>query len=75
MNLNYLMAFASRKLHTKISLHQNGKEAQSVCKNLELAEQFELSEECTQKILRYSNKAVPHYRQSERSPCIWFGGT
>ena len=59
MNLNYLMAFASRKLHTKISLHQNGKEAQSVCKNLELAEQFELSEECTQKILRYSNKAVP----------------
>lgn len=59
MNLNYLMAFASRKLHTKISLHQNGKETQSVCKNLELAEQFELNEECTQKILRYSNKAVP----------------
>ncbi|CZQ98648.1 helix-turn-helix domain-containing protein [Trichococcus collinsii] len=59
MNLNYLMAYASRKLHTKISLYKNGTEAQSVCKNLELAEQFELNEECSQKLLRYSNKAVP----------------
>lgn len=59
MNLNYLMAFASRKLHTKISLYKNGTEAQSVCKNLELAEQFELNEDCTQELLRYSNKAVP----------------
>lgn len=59
MNLNYLMAYASRKLHTIIGLYQDGSEIQSVCKNLELAEQFELNEECTQKILRYSNKAVP----------------
>jgi AraC-like DNA-binding protein len=59
MNLNYLMAYASRKLHTKISLYQNDKELQAVCKNLELAEQFELNEYCAQKLLRYSNKAVP----------------
>lgn len=59
MNLNYLMAYASRKLHTKISLHQNGKEMQSVCKNLELAEQFELNKVCMQELLRYSNIAVP----------------
>ncbi len=59
MNLNYLMAYTSRKLHTIISLYQNGKETQSVCKNLELAEQFELNDDCTQKLLRYSNKAVP----------------
>jgi AraC-like DNA-binding protein len=59
MNLNYLMAYASRKLHTKISLYQDKLEMQSVCKNLELADQFELNEECTQKLLHYSNKAVP----------------
>lgn len=59
MNLTYLMSYASRKLHTKISLYQNEQESQSVCKNLELAEQFELNEECSQKLLRYSNKAVP----------------
>ena len=59
MNLTYLMAYASRKLHTKISLYQNNRETQSVCKNLELAEQFGLNEESTQKLLRYSNKAVP----------------
>lgn len=59
MNLSYLMAYASRKLHTKIGLYQNGNETQSVCKNLELAEQFELNEDCTQELLRYSNKAVP----------------
>lgn len=59
MNLNYLMAYASRKLHTKISLYQNGNETQSICKNLELADQFELNEECTQTLLRYSNKSLP----------------
>ena len=53
------MAYASRKLHTKISLYQNNRETQSVCKNMELAEQFGLNEESTQKLLRYSNKAVP----------------
>jgi len=59
MNLNYLMAFASRKLHTNIGLFQNEVETQAVCKNLELDEQFELNEDCTQELLRYSNKAVP----------------
>lgn len=59
MNLTYLMAYASRKLHTKISLYQNNRETQSVCKNMEVAEQFGLNEESTQKLLRYSNKAVP----------------
>ena len=59
MNLTYLMAYASRKLHTKISLYQNDQETQSVCKNLELEEQFGLNEESTQKLLRHSNKAVP----------------
>lgn len=59
MNLNYLMAYASRKLHTKISLYRDSKEMESVCKNLELAEHFELNVDCAQKLLRYSNKTVP----------------